>query len=327
MKKLITITKDSGIPLIGAIPFGIIDRGTNLLQVRPISVCNLNCIYCSTDSGPCSKTHRADYVVDLGYLLEYVKDAVEHKGEDVEINIDSVGEPLTYKDLAKLVEGISKLKHVKRISMQTNGTLLTEPLLKKLEKAGLSQINLSVNTMNPEQARMMSGTKTYDLGKVLNAARMIAKSKVDLLLAPVWVLGMNDAGIEELIKLSKELVCKIGIQKYEVYKYSRKVPKAKAINYWKFYKRITEWEKKFGTKLKLTAKDVNIKAAKRIPEKFKKGDKEYVEIKELGWMNGQMLGVARNRSIMVNDCKAKIGDRIKVKILETKNNIYVAEAI
>ena len=60
MKKLIKITKESGIPLLGAIAFGIIDRGTDLIQVRPTSVCNLNCVYCSTDSGACTMAHQAD---------------------------------------------------------------------------------------------------------------------------------------------------------------------------------------------------------------------------------------------------------------------------
>jgi uncharacterized Fe-S cluster-containing radical SAM superfamily enzyme len=40
------------IPLVGHIAFGVIDRGTNIIQVRPTSLCNLNCIFCSVDAGP-----------------------------------------------------------------------------------------------------------------------------------------------------------------------------------------------------------------------------------------------------------------------------------
>lgn len=327
MKKLVRITESSGIPLIGAIAFGIIDRGTDLLQIRPTTICNLNCIYCSTDSGPFSQIHAADYEVDLDYLLKCTKDAVEYKEADVEINIDSVGDPVSYKQLPELVSGLSQIKHVKRTSMQTNGTLLTESLLKKLKAAGLHQINLSINTLDPEQARYLSGTSTYDVNRIVSTAKKISETGITLLLAPVWMPKLNDEGIEDLIKLSKELNCKIGIQKYEVYKYSRKIPKVKPINYWKFYKKLEEWEKKYSAKLKLTAKDMDIKRTKRIPEKFKPGEKEYIEIKALGWMHGQMLGVARNRAITVQNCKAKEGDRIRVKILETKNNIYLAEPI
>ncbi|MBT4440771.1 hypothetical protein HOC98_01565, partial [archaeon] len=52
---MIKINED--IPLMGCIAFGIIDRGTNLLQVRATSMCNLNCVFCSTDSGPFSQYH------------------------------------------------------------------------------------------------------------------------------------------------------------------------------------------------------------------------------------------------------------------------------
>ena len=48
----VRITADSDIPLVGSLYFGIIDRGTSLLQVRPSCGCNLNCPFCSVDAGP-----------------------------------------------------------------------------------------------------------------------------------------------------------------------------------------------------------------------------------------------------------------------------------
>ncbi|MFB6216441.1 MAG: radical SAM protein, partial [Candidatus Aenigmatarchaeota archaeon] len=46
-RNLVYINQGSEIPLLGHIAFGLIDRGTNLIQVRPITGCNLKCIYCS----------------------------------------------------------------------------------------------------------------------------------------------------------------------------------------------------------------------------------------------------------------------------------------
>ncbi|MDD1656702.1 MAG: radical SAM protein, partial [Methanomicrobiales archaeon] len=65
---LFTITRETGIPLIGSVAFGIIDRGTSLLQVRPSCSCNLNCPFCSVDAGPCSRSRATEYQVDRGYL-------------------------------------------------------------------------------------------------------------------------------------------------------------------------------------------------------------------------------------------------------------------
>jgi len=40
---------------------------------------------------------------------------------DIEAHIDTVGEPSMYPQLVELVEGLSKNRHVKTVSMQTNG--------------------------------------------------------------------------------------------------------------------------------------------------------------------------------------------------------------
>ena len=88
---LFKITRESGIPLLGGLYFGIIDRGTNLLQVRASSGCNLNCPFCSVDAGPNTKTRVTIYDVELDYLLDWVKEVIKFKNrEDIEIHLDSV---------------------------------------------------------------------------------------------------------------------------------------------------------------------------------------------------------------------------------------------
>ena len=66
-RQLVNITKESKIPLIGCIAFGIIDRGTNLLQVRCTSLCNMNCAFCSTDAGAYSKYHKVNFLLSGVY--------------------------------------------------------------------------------------------------------------------------------------------------------------------------------------------------------------------------------------------------------------------
>ena len=75
MKDIIKVTKESGIPLMGCIAFGIIDRGTNLLQIRPTTVCPLNCPFCSTDAGPFSRLHDVNFEVECDYLVEEIEKA------------------------------------------------------------------------------------------------------------------------------------------------------------------------------------------------------------------------------------------------------------
>jgi len=325
--KLIKITKESGIPLIGSIFFGVIDRGSNLIQIRPTTVCNLHCVFCSTDAGSKSRFHVNQFEVEVNYLLEWIKEIVKFKGNGVEANIDSVGEATCYKDLVKLIKGIKKIKGIERISMQSNGVLLNKNKIKELEKTGLDRINLSLHSLDNEKNKFLVGNENYNTKHVLDVAELINKSKIELLLAPVWLPRLNDSDIEDIIILSKKLNCKIGIQKYELYKYGRKVRKVKELNYWKFYRKLEEWEKKFNVKLKLGPIDFKIKRTKRIPKVFELNDKVIVDIKIPGWIKGEIIGVAKNRAINIMNSNLKMGQRAKVKIINAKNELYIAKTI
>ncbi len=324
---LIKIDKESGIPLIGSVFIGVIDRGSNLIQIRPTTICNLNCIFCSTDAGSKSRFHVNQFEVDVNYLLEWIKEIVKFKGEGVEANIDSVGEAMCYKDIIKLIKGIKKLKEVKRISMQSNGMLLDKTKIKELEKAGINKINLSLHSLDENKNKILTGCNTYNTKKVIKNAELINKSKIELLLAPVWLPGFNNEDVEDIIKLSKKLNCKIGIQKYELYKYGRKVRKIKELNYWKFYRKLEEWERKFDVKLKLGPIDFKIKRTKRIPKVFELNDKVIVDIKMPGWIDGELMGVSKNRAINIVNSNLKVGQRAKVKIINAKNELYIAKTI
>ncbi|MBU2638457.1 MAG: radical SAM protein [Nanoarchaeota archaeon] len=339
--ELIHITKESGIPLIGCIAFGIIDRGTDLLQVRPVSGCNLKCRFCSVSANN-PDIHPTCFSVDVSYLLEEIEKVVRFKETsraersevessseqtECEINIDSVGEVTTYPHLIELVKGLKAIKGVKRVSMQTNGVLLEGDKVYALQKAGMNQINLSISSLNQFQAVDLSGIPHYSLEHILQLAKIISDSSIELLIAPVWIPKINDAEMPRLIQLAKQLNAKIGIQKYEIYRYSRKVKGAKQVNFWKFYQQLKALEKEYGMKLVMTAADFSIHKAKRLPSMFEKGDKAQVLVKCPGWIKGQMIGVAKERCISINNCKTAIGKRARVKILESKNNIYVAAMV
>lgn len=324
--RLVKITWESGIPLIGCIAFGCIDRGTNLIEVRPTSVCNLKCPFCSTNANN-ESIHPTNYEVECSYLADWVKDVVHFKGDNVELHFDSVGETLSYKDIVRLVAVCSKIKGVSFMSMQTNGVFLTEKLFDSLEKAGINRINLSIHSLDAKKARMLCGKDSYDVTHIINIARHISKSKVELMLTPVWLKGVNDADIEEIIKFGKSLNARFGIQKYEIYKYGRKLKQAGNVNWWKFYSHLKLLGRKYGLKLELNARDVNVSRRPRVPAVFKKGDRVNVVVKAPGWVKGQMVGVSKNRCISINNCKAPVNSRLRVKVVEDKNEIYLAEII
>jgi len=338
-RDLIYITKESGTPLMGSIYFGLIDRGTNLIQVRPLTGCLLNCPFCSVDEGPQSKTRLTDYIVDPSYLVEETTKLIEYKEiSDIEIHIDGQSEPTLYPHLAELIASFAKNPRIAVISMQTNGVPLDAPYIKKLEKAGLSRINLSINSLNPKRANYLAGT-SYDIRHIKQVTEDIARSSIQLLVSPLWIPGLNDNDIEEIIAFISSLNIRskfplLGIQNFLKYKFGRKIHAVKQVNMKRFKEKLHEWEEIFGIRpLFLTPNDFGIHPAKSYPRAFERGEKTEVEIILPGRLGSkfqnkrEMLGSAKNRLIQVMDSKSRIGDRVFVKITNTEDNIYYAHEI
>lgn len=319
------------IPLFGCIAFGIIDRGTNVLQVRPISECPLSCIFCSTDAGSRTKQRISEYMVDLQQLLAAFEWAASFKeSNDLEAHIDTVGEPSMYPQLVELVGGLSKNSHVKTVSMQTNGALLSEKLIDKLESAGLSRINMSIESLEPELAKRIAGTDTYNLARVLENAEYIARNTgIDLLIAPVWLPGINDEEMPKLIEFALRIGAgkrfpALGIQKFLPHKYGRRQG-IRSMDWEEFYLRLRRWEEMYGIKLVLKPEDFGSFECKPIPRMFKRYEKVKVKVVGPGWMKGEKLAVARDRVITIVDAdRIPAGSEVYVRMERVVDGIYIA---
>lgn len=320
-KKTIYIHRNSGIPLIGNNSFGIIDRDTNLIEVKPITGCNLNCIYCSVDQDK----REFEFIVEKDYLIEELKKVIEFKQTDIEVHIASQGEPLFYASLIDLIKDISTIKRVKTISMDTNGTILSNKYIDELVNAGLTRFNLSINSLNKENAKKIAGA-SYNIDKIKKLALYISK-KCDLLIAPVLVSDVNDEDIEDIIIFYKSIKAKyskfIGIQNFLEYRYGRNPVKALSMD--KFYNKLASWEEKYKISLRMDALFFNIKKTKSLPKPFKKGDVINAEVVYEGRFKDEKIAVSENRNITLPKCyKTK---RVRVKITRSKHNIYFARVL
>jgi len=329
MAQLFTVPPD--MPLLGSVNFGLIDRGTNVIQVRPSTACPLNCIFCSTDAGPCSKKRNAEYLTGLDHLMEWFRALSAFKGKGVEAHIDTVGDPLTYPRLLDLVSAISDDKNVEVISLQTHGHLLNEALLDGLSEAGLGRINLSIDSTDPKLAQTLAGTEAYDLSKIIRNAEYITnQTKIDLLLAPVWVHPLNDGELDKLALLAKSLGTgkrwpAIGIQKCEFHRMGRRTKGMRQMSWYAFYKRMRESEGRLGIKLVLSPADFGMRRTRGISVPFKLGEKISTRIAGPGWFHGESLAVTRDGhwNLTVVGGEFPVGQEIKVRLLRTKDGILV----
>lgn len=342
--KTIYIHRNSGIPLIGSNAFGIVDRNTNLVEVKPITSCNLNCIYCSVGEGKSSKK-LVDYVVEEEYLVEelkkliVLKDCDNHRNsqneflgcqefvkqipQHIEVHIGTQGEPLLYEPLFDLVKDISKIEQVKRISIDTNGTLLNKEVVDRLIDSGLTQFNLSINALDEKTAMAMAGCK-YNVQGVIKIAEYIAK-KSSLIITPVWLPGYNDKEIAKLVEFCKKLNCRIGIQNFLNYRHGRNP--IKAMSWENFYGRIGSLEKKYNIKLILSEKDFSITKTKPLQKPFKKGEIVQAMVVAESRLGNEKLAVAKNRVITIASCNKKLNEKITLKITRSKHNIFYGKLI
>ncbi len=334
-RRLIYISESSGIPLVGHSAFGVIDRGTNVLQVRPITGCNLCCIYCSVDEGWVSRTRWRDFMVDPDYLLDWFREIADFKGEGVEAHIDGQGEPTLYPFLPDLVQGLKEHPNVDVVSMQTNAVPLDEDYVDELVEAGLDRFNVSINSLDPKKARAMAGSKDYDVRHVMRIAEYIAKeTSADVLLAPLWLPGYNDEDIVEIIEFAVEIGAgerwpPLGIQNYLEYRFGRR-PKflRRVVPMKEFYRWLRELERRTGVRpLVLKPEHFGTEPRKSLPKPFRRGDRVQAEVVSEGRIRGEMIARASDRVIAVPDSakKLSVGDVVELRITRDKHNIFVGE--
>lgn len=327
-KPTIYIHQNSGIPLIGHVALGIVDRDTNVIELKPITGCNLDCIYCSVDEFK----RPVDFVVEKDYLVAELKKLIQIKDcDDIEIHIGTQGEPLFYEPIEGLIADIAVLPQVKRISISTNGALLAEHKIDALIEAGLSQFNLSINALSQVLAKTIAG-RPYDITRIKKMAEYIADkgktSKVNLIITPVWVPGVNDSEIESIVKFALKIGAgrhglALGFQNFLNYRFGKNPVKQKEMD--EFYRELELLEQKYNTKLVFRSDCYH--ETKKLPKPFKKCDVIKAEIMLPGRLSGEMIAAAKNRLISIPKCSKYVGSLVKLKIIRTKDNIFVGELV
>jgi len=316
------VHKNSGIPLMGNVSFGIIDRGSNIIEIKPITSCNIDCVFCSVNE---TKRER-DFVVEADYLVEEVAKLIAFKEcDDIEIHVGCQGEPLRYSKLDYLVSELRKIKEIKRVSIDTNATFLTKTKIDSMIKAGFTRLNISLNAIDSDLAREIA-VLPYNVSTVLDAIKYASSKDVEVVVAPVWVKGINDDQIEKIVKFVVELGKKqkaptIGIQKYLYYPQGKKY---KEMEWDEFFDKLKELEKRHNVKLILDETDFNVVKTKELPKPFKKNAIIEAEVKCQGRMRNEKIAVSENRTIsFIGNGKNKV----KLKITRTKHNIFKATLI
>ncbi|TXT58282.1 MAG: Cyclic pyranopterin monophosphate synthase [Promethearchaeota archaeon] len=336
--KIIYVDKESEIPLFGLDFLGIIDRGTNIIELKPITLCNLQCKYCFVSAG----SYLTNFIVKPSYLIEKANLLAEIKGRhDLEIHLAPYGEILLYPELDDLIDQLWTISGVKKISMQTNGLLLSPEIIQKLEQVKLSRINISLNTFDKKLAEDLANCQSYDIKSLLKNINLLLDTQIDVLLAPVWFPGVNDKDIQEIIQFVNKMrpqgyseeEIQLGIQKYLTYKTGRRLRNIHPKTWGYFYQKLSMLEDKYNLKLKLGPHDFGIHSRKLYFLELQKGDAISVKITSPGRWQNEAIGKINDQfaaKVLLNSpvtSSTQVMEKeIKVKILRTspRDNIITA---
>jgi cyclic pyranopterin phosphate synthase len=112
------------------------------------------------------------------------------------------GEPTVRRDLPELVRMLSQIDGINEVSMTTNGARLSE-LAKPLKKAGLTRLNISLDTLRPERNREL--TRRNFLPAVLKGVdQALAAGFSPLKFNAVVLRGINDDELGDMVSFAHE---------------------------------------------------------------------------------------------------------------------------
>lgn len=172
-------------------------RKHTYLRISVTDKCNLRCFYCMPVEGIVWK--RKEELLDFEEISRVSRVFVKLGIEKIRL---TGGEPLMRRDLPNLVSILSSIEGLKTIAMTTNATLLAENA-QRLKDAGISQLNISIDSLQRERFQSLTGRD--DLQRVLNgleAARRIGFDSIKLNV--VAIAGVNEDEVLDFVELVKD---------------------------------------------------------------------------------------------------------------------------
>lgn len=172
-------------------------REHDYLRISVTDQCNLRCVYCMPEEGleflPGDKLMRAEEIVKI------VRTAAKLGIRKLRI---TGGEPLVRKDIVDIVAGVAAVPGIEDVAMTTNGLLLAAKA-EALRRAGLTRVNISLDTLDASKFRLIA--RRGDLRKVMEGIEAAGAAGFSpIKLNCVLLKGMNDGEIEAFLRMSYE---------------------------------------------------------------------------------------------------------------------------
>ncbi len=170
-------------------------RTIDYLRLSITDRCNLRCRYCMPDEGVPAMAHGD--ILSYEEMLRVARVAADLGVRKIRI---TGGEPLVRKGVVEFIRKLAALPGRPEITLTTNGLLLADQAA-ELKRAGLSRVNVSLDTLRPE--RFSSLTRREGLERVLaglEAAERYGLTPLKVNMVPI--AGVNADEIADFGRLT-----------------------------------------------------------------------------------------------------------------------------
>ena len=176
-------------------PLDQYQREINYLRISLTDHCNLRCVYCMPING---LTYLpTDQLLTAAEIAAVVQVAVSTGFRKFRF---TGGEPTLRRDLLEILKRVRAIEGVGDLAMTTNGILLPE-LAKPLAQAGLTRVNIHLDTLNRERlGKIMRWGRFDDIWRGIEAAEEAGLTPIKL--NSVIAKGYNDEDVVELAALT-----------------------------------------------------------------------------------------------------------------------------
>ena len=169
------------------------------LRVSLTPECNFSCLYCTgMDESNRSAVQHPEKLLSAKQFTQIIGKL--HESAQLETVRLTGGEPLLHPEVIDIVRGIHELC-IHDIRLTTNGVLL--PMMaNELKKAGLTQVNVSLDGISPEAFKTMS--RRNQLSAVLRGIDAALEAGLELKINSVIMKGKNENEILPLLQFANE---------------------------------------------------------------------------------------------------------------------------
>lgn len=163
------------------------------IRISVTQRCNFKCLYCHGEG--VSNTSFDEMLPEEIERIVRVAASLGIRGVKL-----TGGEPLLRDDILEIVSRISRIPGIEDVSMTTNGFFL-EDYADDLKKSGLTRVNVSLDTLDAEKFRMITGVNGHEtvVRGIIRASRAnLRPVKVNM----VILKGINEDEVDDMIKFA-----------------------------------------------------------------------------------------------------------------------------